>query len=172
MKEHRYVDIGRIMDEIFEAAENFKDAFKDEFPFGPHWRGEHFRWGDKADFYPAYSYPPTNVYMKADRSLVFEFALAGFGEENINIEFKGDYMVFSAKVDKDMMPGEDVRYFKRRLKLKDIEEQRYFVPNDKFDQEKAKAVFKNGILSVVIPPREEYSSQEGIKVEIVKEDEK
>jgi HSP20 family molecular chaperone IbpA len=64
---------------------------------------------------------------------------------------------------------ENVRYFKRRLKMKDIEKQKYFVPLDKYAQEKVKAVYKNGILKVCIPPKDEPDQNDGIKIEIIKE---
>jgi HSP20 family molecular chaperone IbpA len=118
-----------------------------------------------------------NVYMSEDRTLVFEFALAGFDEKDISLSFQGDYMVFSAKIDAGLdntanspakIPGEEnVRYFKRRLKMKDIEKQKYFVPLDKYAQEKVKAVYKNGILKVSIPPKDEPDQSDGIRIEIV-----
>jgi len=108
--------------------------------------------------------------MLPDKSLVFEFALAGFDEKNISLSFQGDYMVFSAKIDAEK-PEEGVRYFKRRLRLKDIDKQKYYVPVDKFDQAKVKAVFRNGILKVTIPPKEVVDIPEGIKIEIIKEGE-
>jgi HSP20 family molecular chaperone IbpA len=117
-----------------------------------------------------------NVFMTEDRSLVFEFALAGFDEKDINLSFQGDYMVFSAKINSAdsaentiKLSDDNVRYFKRRLKLKDIEKQKYFVPLDKYAQEKVKAVYKNGILRITIPPKDEVDQHDGIKIEIVKE---
>jgi HSP20 family molecular chaperone IbpA len=114
-----------------------------------------------------------NVYMTADRSMIFEFALAGFDEKDISLSFQGDYMVFSAKINEDsgfdLTPDENCRYFKRRLKMKDIEKQKYFVPLDKYAQEMVKAVYKNGILRVSIPPKDEPDLNDGIKIEIIKE---
>jgi HSP20 family molecular chaperone IbpA len=118
-----------------------------------------------------------NVFMTGDRSMVFEFALAGFDERDISLSFQGDYMVFSATLS-PVKNGEDgenravdesLRYFKRRLKMKDIEKQKYFVPLDKYAQEKVKAVFKNGILKVSIPPKDEPDQNDGIKIEIIKD---
>lgn len=103
--------------------------------------------------------------------MVFEFALAGFDEKNISLTFQGDYMVFSAKINLDDLPDDGVRYFKRRLKLKDVEKQKYYVPADKFAQEKVKAVFRNGILRVSVPPKDEMETPEGIKIEILKDGE-
>ena len=188
-----YVDIGTMLDEIFEAAKDFGDKMKD---FGPEFADQFRRgpsgrdgpegpggpgprpspWGDQgqdenADYYPSYSYPPMNNYLTPERSLVFEFALAGFDEKDISLTFQGDYMVFAAKIGSADMPEEGVRYFKRRLKLKDVEKQKYYVPADKFAQEKVKAVFRNGILKVVVPPKDEAETPEGIRIEIVKDGE-
>lgn len=192
-----YVDLGTIFDEIFDAARNISDEFQTNFnqcggkfgergPFGEQGpfaeRGPFagkgpfaekgpfgFAQDENVDYYPSYSYPPMNVYMLSDRTLVFEFALAGFDEKDIGLSFQGDYMVFSARMTLDVPADEGVRYFKRRLKLKDIEKQKYYVPADKYDQEQVKAVYKNGILKVTVPPKAETETNEGIKIEILKD---
>jgi HSP20 family molecular chaperone IbpA len=138
-----------------------------------------------------------NIYMSGDRSLTFEFALAGFDEKDISLSFQGDYMVFSAAIPpaapsasprdssapESQVFGaapqdgsfqreggeENLHYLKRRLKMKDIEKQKYYVPLDKYAQEKVRAVFKNGILRITIPPKDEPDQNEGIKIEIIKE---
>jgi HSP20 family molecular chaperone IbpA len=189
-----YVDMGVIFDEIFEAAQDFRDEFQRNFgSFGPD--GSRFgsrgpfagrsSFDENVDYYPNYSYPPMNVYMTGDRSMVFEFALAGFEEKGISLSFQGDYMVFSARIEEDRgtesgadssgpggeirSPEDSVRYFKRRLKLKNIEKQKYYVPLDKYAQEKVKAVYKNGILRVTVPPKDEPDQNDGIRIEIIKE---
>jgi len=181
------MDMGSIFDEIFEAAQTFKDEFHRKlnrcdpdgtgFSQGQFAFGKHF-FDENTDFYPNYSYPPMNVFMTEDRILVFEFALAGFDEKDISLSFQGDYMVFSAKIaapaegadsSVKFQNEENVHYFKRRLKMKDIEKQKYYVPLDKYAQEKVKAVYKNGILRVLIPPKDEPDQNDGIKIEIVKE---
>lgn len=166
MKDRIIVDIGKIMDEVFEAAENFSDMMHTGMNFGPRWA-----WDDKIDYYPAYLYPPSNVYMTKEKNMVFEFALAGFTESDITLEFIADYMYFSAREPASAPQEEEVRYFKRRLKLKAIEQQKFYVPADKFDRDLVKAVFKNGILKVTIPAKEEVKAHEGVKIEIVKEQE-
>jgi molecular chaperone IbpB/HSP20 family protein len=168
MKDRIVIDVGQIMDDIFEATRNLGETFSSDKAREA--AEEYFRWNDQTDYYPSYSYPPMNVYLTKEKELVFEFALAGFKESDISIEFQGDYMIFSAK-GPELEPQDDVKYFKRRLKFKDIENQRYYVPEDKFDRESARAVFKNGVLHVTVPPREEVQNKEGIKVDIVKEEE-
>jgi HSP20 family molecular chaperone IbpA len=196
MKGRGYVDLGSIFDEIFDAAQNFQDEFHSNFqryghgcgPFGPFDKGF---FDENTDYYPNYSYPPMNIYMSDDLSLSFEFALAGFDEKDISLSFQGDYMVFSAAAPSAAASSpefsgqessasgegesqreggqENQRYIKRRLKMKDIEKQKYYVPLDKYAQEKVRAVFKNGILKITIPPKDEPDQNEGIKIEIIKE---
>lgn len=170
-----YMDIGSILDEVFEAAKDF--GAKMNVEFGNTDSGaEGFRkpWNEagrdeNADYYPSYSYPPMNIYLTPERSIVFEFALAGFDEKDISLSFQGDYMVFSATIGLEDQAEDGSRYIKRRLKLKDVEKQKYYVPADKFAQEKVKAVFKNGILKVIVPPKEESETADGIKIEIIKD---
>jgi HSP20 family molecular chaperone IbpA len=164
-----YVDLGSIFDQIFGAAQDFSDEFQRNFSGFDEFRPRFHSTGN-TDFYPNSSYPPMNIYMRSDRSMVFEFALAGFDEKNIDLSFQGDYMIFSARIDEAKLPEENVRYFKRRLKLKDIEKQKYYVPLDKYAQDKVKAVYKDGILKVTVPPKEEQDQDDGIKIEIVKEE--
>jgi len=172
------VDLGTVFDEIFEAARNFQDEFYKNFDQGRNNRQQGaWCFNENTDYYPSYSYPPMNVYMTGDRSLIFEFALAGFEEKDINLSFQGDYMVFSALMPSGAVPQpavsspeENIRYFKRRLKMKTIEKQKYFVPLDKYAQDRVKAVFRNGILRVSIPPKEEPDHNDGVKIEIVSGD--
>jgi HSP20 family protein len=179
MNEKQYnFDLGRIMDEAFRIAQDFGQAFGEHmshnFPSAEEMREkfrERFKWHGTSDFYPHYSYPPMNIYLAKDKSLVFEIAVAGFEEKDVELRFKGDYLSFSAKAPTGEPQEEGVQYFKRRLKLRDIEEQRFYAPEDKFDREKVQAHFKNGLLRVVVPAREEPAEQQGIKVRIVREDE-
>jgi HSP20 family molecular chaperone IbpA len=170
MKDRIVIDFAQMLDEIFEATQSFGEAFKKGFKFSHRENGP-FHWDENVDFYPHHSYPPANAYLTEDRTLVFEFALAGFPESGINLEFQGDHMVLSAKAPEDTVKPDEVRYFKRRLKMKSIDGQKYFVPADKFDHDKVKAVYKNGLLKVTIPSVENVESKEGVKINIVQEDE-
>jgi HSP20 family molecular chaperone IbpA len=205
-----YLDLGEIFDDIFDATQDFREEFHRSFRHDPFVK---YCFDENTDYYPNYSYPPMNIYMSADRSMTFEFALAGFEEKNISLAFQGDYMVFSAKIGDTGASGgcadaggrtantgraagdvtgnviagdlsgfagresetdyearqDGPHYFKRRLKLKDIEKQKYYVPLDKYAQDKVRAVFKNGILRVIVPPKDEPDQSDGIRIEIVKE---
>ncbi|MCA1753959.1 MAG: Hsp20/alpha crystallin family protein [Spirochaeta sp.] len=184
MKGQDFPDIGRIMDQLFEAAEDFKANFGQGMGYGPG-AGTHpgagtqpgagtpqgergFPWGETKDYYPAYSYPPANVYLREDKCLVFEFAVAGFTEADIDLTFKGEYMYLAISGSERLAGPENIHYFKRRLKFKDVKDQKYYVPEDKFDRDAVAATLTNGILEVVIPPKESPEQSQGIRVNIKK----
>lgn len=167
MKDHDFPDLGKLMDEIFSVAEDFTSVFTDRMHFHPGERA----WSWNREYYSSYPFPPANIYMTNDKVMVFEFAVAGFGENDVDLQFKGDYMVFGGTVPEGVGNPADARYFKRRLKLKGFADQRYYVPADKFDREKVKAVYRNGILKVTIPPKEEHPKEDGVRIDIVNEDE-
>jgi len=179
-----YMDLGSIFDELFNAANQFRSEFNKNFNYTGGYRSKRpygsFMFDENTDYYPGFSYPPMNIFLTEDKSLNFEFALAGFDEKNISLSFQGDHMVFSARIEdpgriedpENAESGENAdtyHYLKRRLKLKDIEKQKYLVPLDKYDQEKVRAVFKNGILRVTIPPKPETARPEGATITIIKE---
>ena len=160
-------DLGRIMDEAFKFAESFGAEFGQDAAEKMRQAAEHFGRGPfgNPDYYPAYLYPPSTIYLTRDKRLVLEVALAGFEEKDITVQFRGDHLLFSARAPRTEAE-EGVQYFKRRLKLKDIEEQRYYVPADKFDQAGTQAHFHNGLLRVVVPPREKVETGEEIHIDI------
>ncbi len=164
MHNRDYLDLGQLFDQIFKATEEFTNTFGD-FGFDSRKNAEH------RNYYSLYPFPPANIYMLPDRTIVFEFALAGYRDSDISLEFSGDFMVLSAKAPEQACDTEEVIFFNRRLKYKTIPEQKYFVPEDKFDRENAKAVFKNGILKVSVASREEIRDPDGVRIEIVSEDE-
>ena len=166
MHEKIIADLGKIMDEIFEKAGKVGSALQQNLKLSNLEEKIRAKWDQTMDYYPAYSYPPLNVYMKAEKTLVFEFALAGFDEKDIDLAFQGDYMIFSAKVAMDVIHEDDIKYFKRKLRFKDVTEQRYYVPADKFNREMVSAVFRQGVLKVEIPPREEVVKVETVKIKI------
>jgi HSP20 family protein len=167
-------DFEKVLDEAFKFAEGFRESFD---PQAAREAGERVRdgfcggpFGRQADFFPSYLYPPANFYLTPEKKLVLELALAGFQEKDLNVQFRGDSLVFSARA--PQAPDEaGVQYFKRRLKMRDVEEQRYYVPTDRFDQGRTQATFRDGLLRIVVPPREGTAQEPGIKVTIRTADE-
>lgn len=110
-------------------------------------------------------YPRHETFEQANGSLVYRFQLPGFDESCINLSFKGDTMILKATLPEHLR-AESAEG--RRSFLRNIDRREYNVPADRYDQTAVKAVFKNGILTVTIPPKDEDMSG-AIKVEIVKE---
>ncbi|MDR2344302.1 MAG: Hsp20/alpha crystallin family protein [Spirochaetaceae bacterium] len=167
-----YGDFNDIFDDISRAARSFQREFSGYV------RGRQ-KFGDQdahgTNNYDQYVWPPVNIYTAgADGgALVFEFGLAGFQEEDINLTFHGDYMELSALCRGTLKncAGQETdraetRYFKKSLCFDSVEKQKYYVPADRYAQEKTKAVFKNGLLSVSVPVKEPDKQNDGIKVEI------
>ena len=171
-------DFDGSFEDIIEAAKEFGNRIKEMAPeLGPMFdslRGAGQEFGNKgARYYKpearnasgSEQYPPYNTYTNRDGDMVLEFALAGIDEKDVSITFQGDYLVLNAKApsrgDIDDTSGSSAQGFKPR----NIDRQRYLVKASDFQQEKAKAVFKNGVLTITVPSAE----MQGIKIEIVKE---
>lgn len=100
-------------------------------------------------------FPPCDVKLNEENlDLLFEFALAGFSQEEIDISFEDDYMILSVDPKEKKEDTSKVSTLMGGIK-RGSSRSKYFVPFTKYDSEKAKASFKNGILSVSIPVKEE-----------------
>jgi HSP20 family molecular chaperone IbpA len=116
---------------------------------------------------PLYSYPPANIYKDSQGAFVLQFALAGAEESSISVTFQGDYLVLSAKAP-EPSGGEELRYERRAFRPRDVDRQKYFVPAEEYDQAEARAVFKNGVLTVTVPSKN-VADADAIRIDIVKE---
>jgi HSP20 family molecular chaperone IbpA len=96
------------------------------------------------------NFPPYNLWQDESKNLHFEFALSGYAEKNINLSYQDDNLIL------EVLPEEvkDRAYIMRGLKQGKILNE-YFVPASKYDATKITASFKNGILFVEFPAREE-----------------
>lgn len=158
-------------DDLAAAAREFGERMKE---MGPEL---HRFWSEKGEgpkkdeyfgafgFHDYYAYPPVNIFIDASGNKVLEFALAGIEEKDASVSFQGDYLVLDAKAPAES-GYEEARFTRRSFRPREIRRQKYYVPAEDYDQERAKAVFKNGILTVKIPPKD-FSG--GIKIEIIKE---
>lgn len=141
-------DLGKMMDSFLGTAKNITENIAQK-------SGEFMKDSglqDLKDYYPFYSWPPLNLYSTEDDCLIFEFGLPGFVKEDVSISFDEDYMYFSAKLSNIYSTGDKIRSFKKKLKLSDIEKQKYYVPKDKFSRDDYKMTMENGLLRVVFSP--------------------
>ena len=104
--------------------------------------------------YSVPQFPPTNVEMdKETKDLYFTFALAGYEPDEIDVKFDGDYMVLSSEIKhKEDVPS--LAVLRKGIKKSSFAV-KYTVPVSKYDTDRTRASFKEGLLSVVIPARED-----------------
>jgi HSP20 family molecular chaperone IbpA len=99
-----------------------------------------------------HGYPPVNYYAEEDGSLHFEFAVAGYKQDDIDLKFEDDHLIM--KILKKEEGSKTRKYFVKRIKFSEAETKAY-VPFSKYDVNKVQASFNDGILSVSIPVRED-----------------
>lgn len=138
-------DFNLFMDRFIDGARNITDNLVEK-------GGEFAKESglkDFKDYYPFYSWPPLNLYVVQDNSLVFEFGLPGFIKDDVSIAFEDDYLLFSATASNGFSRDSIIRSFKKKLKLRDIKQQKYYLPEDSFDRKNYSMYMKNGLLRVV-----------------------
>lgn len=140
-------DFGKLLDDFIDGAKKVGENIRD--------KGSDFvkesGLKDLKDYYPFYSWPPLNLYTTEDRSLIFEFGLPGFIKDDVKIKFEGDYLIFSAVLSNIYSTGGNNRYYKKKCKLSDIQEQKYYLPEGQYDREHYTMNMKSGLLRLVFP---------------------
>lgn len=112
------------------------------------------------------NFPPANVMLnKETKDLTFEFALAGYGEDDISLSFDGDKMYLELQKTEKKIDEEKIQFLHRGLKTSS-QKQWYFVPFAKYQTDAAKAEMKNGILKVTIPFKEEAKPKK-VKINLI-----
>ena len=102
---------------------------------------------------------------ETDGNYIFTIDVPGFEKENINIELDGGYLTVSATMNKNVDDEEkDGKYiYKERYSG---ECSRSFYVGDDVEEDDVKASFKNGILTVVVPEREEPQEEQKRRIQI------
>jgi HSP20 family molecular chaperone IbpA len=99
------------------------------------------------------TFPPTDLIRDGAGNLCYRFAVAGYKESEISLEFKDESLVLELKPE-EKKQDDNVRYIQRGIKsgktcLSAL------VPATKYDVSKSTASLEDGILTVDIPLRED-----------------
>ena len=94
----------------------------------------------------------TDIKEKKDQ-YVIEIDLPGYEKENINLELKDGYLTVSAKVHKEESSDETEKYVHKERFYGHCS--RSFYVGEQYTEEDIHAEFKNGILRVSVPKKEE-----------------
>ena len=110
------------------------------------------------------TYPPCNIYEGKDGSIVLEAALAGWSLDEIKISTEDRHLIIKLE------PSEEKTEFTKNTKFvqRGIRNSggttKYYI-GDKFDSNRLTASYKDGILKVVIPRKEEMKPRD-IKINV------
>ena len=108
------------------------------------------------------TFPAVDVYVdKSSGNLQFDIALPGYADDDIEIAFEDDHMAVTVQKDnafnkKKKEQQDDIVYIRRSLRTSKVNF-KVPVPTTRFQVAEAKASYKNGILSISIPRREEHA---------------
>lgn len=94
----------------------------------------------------------TDIREKDDKYII-EIDLPGYEKENINLELKDGYLEVSAKVEKEENSDENEKFVHKERFFGTCS--RNFYVGDEIKEEDIHAEFKNGILKVTVPKKEE-----------------
>ena len=97
----------------------------------------------------------TDIKEKKD-SYVIEMDLPGYEKQNINISLKDGYLDVSAKVEKEEHNEENEKFVHKERFYGHCS--RNFYIGDEIQEKDIHAEFKNGILRITVPKREEHKS--------------
>lgn len=102
------------------------------------------------------SFPPTNQSIDTDtRSLYLEMALAGYSEDELSLEITNDTLTIRGtlkKSDEPEDPEKGKRVIHQKIKKMNFV-RKYSLPTGIYETSEAKASFKDGLLTIVIPKK-------------------
>ena len=133
-------------DELFNALDMVNSIFDDDATNVGH---------KTAVEYSLPAYPPCEMLKAKDGTLTINFAVAGFKKEDLEITFDENKVVVKT-VDDYKVPelAKDVSFIGCNRIKKSAFKTDLIVPESKFNFGEITAKFENGILSLIIPPKE------------------
>ena len=131
----------------------------------PHTRFDLFDDFLNDDFFPKkkMSLMKSDIREGKDKYII-DIDLPGFDKDNIKLSLNNGYLEISAKVEKEENNEEKEKYVHRERFYGECS--RSFYVGDEVTEEDISAEFKNGILKIEIPKKEERKSKEIKQIEI------
>jgi HSP20 family molecular chaperone IbpA len=97
-------------------------------------------------------FPPTNIITDKDENFIVQMSVAGYPEDGVVLSYKDEYLVVTCTPDEKQFDGLTV---KMRGIRNSKGQKKILVPSAEFDVNKANAATKEGILTIMIPRKEE-----------------
>ena len=105
----------------------------------------------------------TDIKEKGDKYII-EIDLPGYSKDNINLSLKDGYLSISAKVEKEQNEDEEEKFVRRERFYGECS--RSFYVGDNITEEDIAAEFKDGILKIDVPKKDERKQDEVKYIEI------
>ena len=110
-----------------------------------------------------------NGLMKSDiketkDKYIIEMDLPGYSKDNINISLNDGYLSISAKVEKEENDSDEEKYVRKERFYGECS--RSFYVGDNIEESDINAEFKNGILKIDVPKKEDKKEKETKYIEI------
>lgn len=100
------------------------------------------------------NFPPCNISTDKEGTIKFEFALAGYDEQDLSVNVEDDKLVISAAHEaEEEAPEEEEAFIHHGIRAREF--RAVYPIGTRFDTTQAQAAFRNGILTVRIPVAEE-----------------
>jgi len=99
------------------------------------------------------NFPPCNISTDREGTIKFEFALAGYHDEDINVNIEDDRLIVSAERRSEEEDAEEEAFIHHGIRAREFKAT-YPIGN-RFDTSQAQATFQSGILTVRIPVAED-----------------
>lgn len=112
-----------------------------------------FDWGYSNFSIEGSSLPKVNI-IENDDAFMVETAIPGMNKKDFTIELDNDILKISAKKEMNDDNGKNYRYVRREFNYQTFQ-RTFHLPKKVVDESKIEAQYKDGILSVLIPKREE-----------------
>jgi len=107
-----------------------------------------------------YCTPSANIVEDKDAFRI-EMAIPGYSREEVSISIEKDVLTISS-VKKEEEKAEEVNYTRKEFSRYDFS--RSFRLSDAINQDQVQAEFKNGLLSIVLPKKEEVKIRKEIAI--------
>ena len=98
----------------------------------------------------------TDIKESKDKYII-EMDLPGYDKENINLSLKDGYLSISAKVEKEENENEEEKFIRKERFFGECS--RSFYVGDRVTEEDIHAEFKNGILKINVPKKDEREEE-------------
>ncbi len=100
--------------------------------------------------------PSVNI-MENDKEVIIDVAAPGLSKKDFEISVENNLLTISAHKEMEDLE-EGTNYIKKEFGYENFQ-RTFTIPEDIFDVENIKATYKNGVLEIVIPKREEQQKK-------------